>query len=141
MPQTTTSCVPGRWTSRVSARPGRNAHLLLGEQVGQAVGVLGPDQDRAHVEFVAADGHGQPDRVLALGFDQGRDAAGQQRLVLLQRLLRFPLGLFRALQAALDLVGPLRQGLLDPGQQYPVQDREHDEERDGADDQLGEARG
>ncbi len=65
---------------------------------------------------------------------------GELCLVLLQRLLCFPLGLFRALQATFDLVGALRQGLLNARQQHPPEDREHDEERDRADDQFGEAR-
>ena len=63
---------------------------------------------------------------------------GELCLVLLQRLLRFPLGLFGALQAALDLVGPLRQRLLDPWQQHPPQEREDDRESERTDDQLRE---
>src|ERR1035438_3026214 len=61
-------------------------------------------------------------------------------LVLLEPLIRLGLRLLGALDAALDLLGPLGQGLLDPREQHLVEDAENDQERDRADDQLGKAR-
>src|ERR1700759_3077281 len=65
---------------------------------------------------------------------------GQLLPVLLEHLLRLGLGLFGVLQAALDLLGPLRQHLLGPRQQQPAEEAEDEEERDDPDDELGPGR-
>jgi len=59
--------------------------------------------------------------------------------VLLERLLGFLLRFGGLLEPALDRLGPFLQRLLDPREEHPVQNGEHDEERDCADDQLGKA--
>src|ERR1022692_3838580 len=61
-------------------------------------------------------------------------------LVLLKSLIRLGLRLLGALQAALNRVGPLGEGILDPREQHLVEHAEHDEERDRADDQFGKVR-
>jgi hypothetical protein len=61
---------------------------------------------------------------------------GELLLVLLEPLIRLVLRLLGALQAALDGVGPLGQGLLDPRQQDLAEHGEDNDERDGPDDQL-----
>ncbi len=65
---------------------------------------------------------------------------GQLGLVLLEQAVGLGLSLRGPLQPALDLVGPLLQGLADPGQQHLPQREEDDEERDRADDDLGPVR-
>jgi hypothetical protein len=50
------------------------------------------------------------------------------------------LGFLGPLQAALDLVGPFRQRLVEPGHQDLPEREEDDAERDKADDELGQAR-
>src|SRR5216683_112418 len=63
---------------------------------------------------------------------------GELLLVLLKQPVRLGLRLLGALDAALDFVGALLERLLDPRQQHLGQRAEDDEERDRADDQLGQ---
>src|SRR6202042_1631201 len=62
---------------------------------------------------------------------------GELLAVALEYLLGFGLSLLRAAQATLDRICPGGQRLLDARQQHLPQHREHDEEGDEPDDQLG----
>src|SRR5579864_1602422 len=65
---------------------------------------------------------------------------GQLLLVLLEDRRGLGLLLCRLFQAALDLLGALGQGLLDPGHEQLTEHAEHQDEGNRPDDQLGQGR-